>query len=427
MAARTGLAVNALSRATGRGEGMVVGGRVMLRMAPQLVSELAGDRVAALVSATNGKTSTTRLLAHAVEQNGPVVTQPTGANMTTGVAVALAQGDPTGQAVLEVDEAYLPGLLPQLRPRVVILGNLSRDQLDRMNEVGMVARKWRRMLATPQARDGRLTIIANADDPMVVWSAIDFPNVIWVGAGQAWTSDSAVCLECGSLLAREEAGSGWHCPSCGLARPETSWELVWDAERSIGHAESAELPHPMELAIQLPGRFNASNAILALAAAVHLGLDAERSIDGMAAVSAVSGRYAVVQVGALRIRLLLAKNPAGWSELVDVMPPAPAPVIVTINSNAADGRDPSWLWDVPFERLRGRTVIASGDRRRDLAVRLLQADVDHVVVEDPYAPDAQLPSGTRELDVVDCAATYTAFHALRTRADAQARQNGARS
>src|SRR5690606_29015385 len=117
------------------------------------------------------------------------------------------------------------------------------------------------------------------------------------------------------------------------------------------------------------GRFNAANGALALVATAALGLDPAESARRMATVESVSGRYAVITVGELTIRLLLAKNPAGWSELVDVMPPAPTPVIVTINSNAADGRDPSWLWDVPFERLRGRTVVATGDRRRDLAVR----------------------------------------------------------
>ena len=143
---------------------------------------------------------------------------------------------------------------------------------------------------------------------------------------------------------------------------------------------------------------------------MHLGGDAAALADHHGG----EGRSLTADVDGCAVRLLLAKNPAGWSELVDVMPPAPTPVIVTINSNAADGRDPSWLWDVPFERLRGRTVVATGDRRRDLAVRLLHAGVDHVVIEDPYAPGAPLPAGMRELDVVDCAATYTAFHHLRT-------------
>lgn len=407
-AARLGLLTSSLSRRMGRGEGMVIGGRVILRLSPNAIRDLAHDRVAALVSATNGKTSTTRLLATAVEQAGPVISQHTGANMTSGVAVTLASGDPEALAVLEVDEAYLPNIFAATHPQVLILGNLSRDQLDRMNEVAMVARRWRDMLAGATGT----TVVANADDPSIVWAARHAPNVIWVAAGQIWTSDSAVCLDCGGLLRR--ADSTWACPQCGFDRPTPQWTLEYTGDHGIAHGPDDQR---YELHLQLPGRFNAANGALALVATVAMGLDPAESARRMATVESVSGRYAVVRVGQLTIRLLLAKNPAGWSELVDVMPPAPTPVIVTINSNAADGRDPSWLWDVPFERLRGRVVVATGDRRRDLAVRLLHAGVDHVVIEDPYAPGAPLPEGMAELDVVDCAATYTAFHHLRTTAE----------
>ena len=412
VAIRAGKLASTASRIAGKGEGMVVGGRVMLKLAPDAIADLANGRVAALVSATNGKTSTTRLLANAAEQRGPVVTAATGANMTSGVVTTLAAGPPDAMAILEVDEAYLPMVTAATNPQVILLGNLSRDQLDRMNEVAMTARKWRTMLAA----NPDVTVVANADDPIVTFAAEQAKHVVWVGGGQVWTADSAVCPECGTLLTRD-AGN-WHCTGCGRKRPETVWELRW--EDGVGTATS-DAGHELDLSgLQLPGRFNASNATLAIAVCEQLGLDLEESVRRMCEVTAVSGRYAIVDVGATRLRLLLAKNPAGWTELIDVMPAAPAPVIVSINSNAADGRDPSWLWDVPFERLRGRTVIASGDRRRDLAVRLLHADVDHVVIEDPYAPDAQLPLQARELDVIDNAATYTAFHELRTRAQREA-------
>lgn len=415
---RTSIAIGAgkmaaaASRVSGRGEGMVVGGKVVLRMAPDAMSDLADGRVAALVSATNGKTSTTRLLATAVAQLGPVLSQPTGANMTAGIVSALAYGPRDGLAVLEVDEAYLPSVVLATNPRVILLGNLSRDQLDRMSEVAMVARKWRTMLAAHPD----VIVVANADDPIVSFAAEQAPHVIWVGGGQIWTADSAVCPECGSLLDRTTAQ--WSCPGCGRARRATTWELEY-----VGGSGTAIGPDGSTYdlsGLQLPGRFNASNATMALAVCAQLGLELNDALTRMCTVTAVSGRYAVVKVGELTIRLLLAKNPAGWSELVDVMAPPPNPVIVTINSNTADGKDPSWLWDVPFEHIRGRTVIATGDRRADLAVRLLHAEVDCVVIEDPYAPNADLPPGTREQAVVDCAATYTAFHTLRTRADKEA-------
>ena len=329
--------------------------------------------------------------------------------MTEGVLWALAHGPAHAPAILEVDEAYLPRVVAATRPRIVLLANLSRDQLDRMSEVAMLARKWRRMLE----ENPDVVVVANADDPIVSFAAEKARHVIWVAAGQAWTADSSVCPECGTLLSR--TGTDWSCSGCGRARPETTWSLLWDTSgpTMVGTAIGPD-GHRYSLAgLQLPGRFNASNATMALAACAELGLNLDKAVALMCTVTAVSGRFAVVRAGALRIRLLLAKNPAGWSELLDIMPPAPTPVIIIINANDADGRDPSWLWDVPFERLRGRTVIASGNRRRDLAVRLLHAGVDTVVIEDPFAADAPLPDGTRDLGVIDCAATYTAFQKLR--------------
>lgn len=437
-----GHAASSLSRLTGRGEGLVISGRVIERVSPDALRELAGDRVAALVSATNGKSSTTRLLATAVGgPSGAVATQQTGANMTDGVISALSDVLPPVPAVLEVDEAYLPEVVAGTEPKAVVLGNLTRDQLDRMNEVGMLARKWRAMLATCPAGT---VVVANCDDPVVTWAAAAAPRVVWVAAGQNWTADAGVCLGCGALMVFDEAG--WHCSGCEFARPEPTWRFEravaagsatvarasdgGSATEAIGAAAGADdsesfravgPPGEFDLSdLGLPGWFNAANATLALAAATDvLGLDPAESVGRMRTVRAVSGRYEVRRIGELNVRLLLAKNPASWTELLTVMPPAPAPVIITINANDADGRDPSWLWDVPFERLRGRQVVATGERRFDLAVRLLHAGVDHVVIDDPYAPGAPLPEGVRDLPFVDCAATYTAFHGLRTRADAR--------
>lgn len=406
-----GLASKA-SRAAGKGEGMVIGGKVMIGLSPDVLADLAGDRVAALVSATNGKTSTTRLLAMAIAQQGPVVTQATGANMNEGLVAALSHSDLDAPAVLEVDEAYLPGVLAVTRAKTVVLGNLTRDQLDRMNEVGMLARQWRKML---QSCPEETTVVANCDDPIVTWAVREAPRVVWVAAGQNWTADASVCLECGGLMSFE--GPNWACTKCDFAAPESMWQFHADDD---GYFATGP-PGRFDLSgLGLPGWFNAANATLALAATDVLNLDPHESVRRMATVKDVSGRYKVRQVGALKVRLLLAKNPASWSEILTVMPPAPTPVIVTINSNDADGHDPSWLWDVPFEKLRGRTVVASGDRRRDLAVRLLHAGVDHVTLENPYEVDAPLPAGARDLESIDCAATYTAFHNLRTRGTSRA-------
>lgn len=411
VAMKVGAVAAAASRRLRGGEGMVIGGRVTARLAPRALSELAGDRVYGLVSATNGKSSTTRLLTTATAQLGPVTTQSTGANMTDGVVAALSTGDPDAAAVLEVDEAYLPGVLAATRAKAVVLGNLSRDQLDRMNEVAMLARTWRSMVAaTPPST----SFVVNCDDPIVTWAARDAQSVVWVAAGQNWTADAGVCLECGGLMRFDDA---WACSECDFARPQPQWVFHDDdgTYSAEGHGRR------FELNLGLPGWFNAANATLALATATDVfGLNPDESVARMASVRGVSGRYEVRRIGDTDVRLLLAKNPSSWTELLTVLPPPPTPVIVSINANDADGRDPSWLWDVPFERLRGRQVIVSGNRRLDLAVRLAHAGVDHVVVADPFTR-ANLPDAAQQLDVIDCAATYTAFHDYRTRADAQER------
>ena len=176
----------------------------------------------------------------------------------------------------------------------------------------------------------------------------------------------------------------------------------------------------MPLDLQLPGRANRANATMALAAACHLGVDRATALDAMAGATEIVGRYSTVQAGDVRARLLLAKNPAGWLEVLDVLRPGDEPVVVAINARIADGRDPSWLWDVPFERLAGRLVIASGERGRDLAVRLHYAEVEHRLVLDPLeavraagaAARKLHPDGRTEIDVVG---NYTSFQDLRTR------------
>jgi UDP-N-acetylmuramyl tripeptide synthase len=160
--------------------------------------------------------------------------------------------------------------------------------------------------------------------------------------------------------------------------------------------------------LQLPGWCNRSNATMAAAAAMALGLDPVASVRAMSRVRAVAGRYQVMSVHGTRVRLLLAKNPAGWAEALDLIRPPPVPVVVGINAGVADGRDPSWLWDVPFERLKGRLVVATGDRGRDLAVRLRYAEVPHTFLEDYN--EAVTTAGGPEVDLV---ANYTAFQDAR--------------
>ena len=400
-----GRVASGLSKSLGRGDGQVIGGRVITVACPEAFRILVERRRVVFVSATNGKTTTTKLLAAALRAAMPVVTNGSGANMPAGIVAALAR-PPAGVpahalAVLEADETFLPSLLPGTGKPLLVLGNLTRDQLDRVGEVAMVARRWRTVFTATEG----LSAVANADDPHVVWAASVIPDVTWVSVGQRWTADSAVCPSCGSILQRDAAGH-WSC-TCGFRRPDVSWSID----------PGGELVGPdgvrFALDLQLPGAANEANAAMAVVAADLLGVAPSVSLPAMRAVASVGGRYQTVSLGGRQVRLLLGKNPAGWSEMFAMLAPAPAPVVIAINARAADGKDPSWLWDVPFERLADREVIATGDRRHDLAVRLMYAEVSHTTVADPWISGG-LPfeAGLPGRPALDAVGTYTAFREL---------------
>ena len=405
LAVLAGRAVSEASRRLGTGEGSAIGGRVTLAVDSRALELLAAGRQVGLVSGTNGKTTTTRLLAAALATAGEVSTNSAGANLLSGIVGTLSSPEaglrgPNAMAgtyaALEVDEGLLSKAVDAVHPAVVGLLNLSRDQLDRIGEVRLHAEGWRRALGGSPG----VSVVANADDPLVAWAAGGSERVTWVGTGQRWRQDAAACPKCGGRIHWDESNR-WQCSSCGFARPEPDMWLEGD---DVVTADGRRIP----IRLQLPGGFNRANAAVAAAAAAALGVDLEVAVAAMADVGTVAGRYAVVDVDGVKVRLLLAKNPAGWAETLDLIRPPPIPVVIGINSRIADGRDPSWLWDVPFERLRGRLVVATGERGRDLAVRLAYADVEHRFVPD-YREAVRTAGGSE----VDLAANYTSFQDAR--------------
>jgi UDP-N-acetylmuramyl tripeptide synthase len=382
----------ALSRAAGRGDGSVIGGWLGLKIDPELLSHLAAGRRVALVSGTNGKTTTTRLTAAAMGVLGDVATNSLGANMPTGHTSALARAGHTPYAVLEVDEHYLRQVIEATNPVVIALLNLSRDQLDRAKEVAMMAALWRDAVAD---RDSH--VVANADDPMVVFAARGARHVTWVASGQRWHDDSWVCPACGSHIVREEGD--WHCASCDLRRPTPQWTVDGDAV-----VDPAGAHHPITL--QLPGRVNRANAATALAVAAQFGVDPAKAAPLLTQVSSIAGRYATVEKDGRVIRLLLAKNPAGWLEAFDMA--EHAPTLLAINARDPDGLDTSWLYDVDFSPLHGRRVLITGDRAMDLAVRLEVNDIPFEHVNTFAKALSSVPPG--RLEVI---ANYTAFQDIR--------------
>jgi UDP-N-acetylmuramyl tripeptide synthase len=395
VAVTAGRATGWLSRATGRGQGATISGRVMNKIAPGALAELARDQHVTLVSATNGKTTTTRLLAAALRADGrALVTNSTGANLTSGIAPILASAPGPGTAVLEVDERVLPRVVDPLGAELLVLGNLSRDQLDRYGEVHAVGSAWRRVAE----QHPTLRVVANAADPHVVWAA-EPAETTWIDLGLGWRNDAATCPRCGALL--QWGDDGFACDDCSFAQPPTPNRL--DGDTLV--LDRTRVP----LALALPGRWNLANAALAVTAAVtHFGIDAATAAGAAASVETVAGRYMSVPLGDGRqARVLLSKNPAGWTEVLHYLANRPGSVVIAVNARVADGKDPSWLWDVPYELLRGHATAAAGDRALDVAVRLRYAEVDHFVEPDPVAAARRLPG-----DDVHIVASYTQFSAL---------------
>ncbi|MQY10691.1 UDP-N-acetylmuramoylalanine--D-glutamate ligase [Streptomyces sp. RB5] len=396
LAVTAGKAAAAVSRAAGRGSGSVIGGRVALKLDPDLLARVAAHLDVVLVSATNGKTTTTRLIAEALRAAGPVVSNALGANMPAGITSALAGGSDARYGVIEVDEKYLAGVARDVDPKAIALLNLSRDQLDRAAETRMLAEKWREGLAGSKA-----LIVANCDDPLIAWAASSSANVVWVAAGQEWKDDAWSCPSCGGVLQRRD--DDWGCGDCGFRRPTPQWALSGDY---VLDPHGAAWP----IRLQLPGRANKSNATMSAAVAAAFGVAPQIGLERMWDVTAVAGRYDVVSFDNRDLRLLLAKNPAGWLETFSLIDPAPAPVVLSVNARGADGTDTSWLWDVDYTRLTGHPLFVVGDRKLDLAVRLEVAGQSFRVCENLDEAVAAAPAGR-----IEVIANYTAFQDLRRR------------
>ena len=262
----------------------------------------------------------------------------------------------------------------------------------------------REMLARSYLAAARATeavVIANADDPLIVWAASSSPNVVWVAAGQAWKDDAWSCPSCGGVMRRP--GDDWFCDECGFRRPAPSWALNGDYVLD---------PHgsAWPIHLQLPGRANKANATSSAAVAAVFGVPPQVALERMYQVQAVAGRYDVVPFLGRELRLLLAKNPAGWLETFSLIDPPPTPVILSVNARGADGTDTSWLWDVDYPQLHGHPIFVLGDRKLDLAVRLEVAGLDFRVCETLDEAVQLAPPGR-----IEVIANYTAFQDLRRR------------
>jgi UDP-N-acetylmuramyl tripeptide synthase len=424
--------VAALSRLVGAGAGMTIPGKLLSQLDPGAIDRLAArlPAGAAVVSATNGKTTTAAMAAEILRPRYRLAHNRSGANLVSGVASTLLSAGDAELGLLEVDEAALPEVLRRVRPRAVCLGNLFRDQLDRYGELETIAGRWREAAGE---LPGEAVLVVNGDDPQVgslaerharsVVFGLDDPRLGRASLQHA--ADSKYCIRCGTPYDYAVAYVGhlgdYRCPNCGHARP--SLEVVARAldvqglERSSFDLETPEGTRRIELA--LPGLYNIYNAVGAAALARALGASLDEIAAGLDRFTAAFGRFERITVGDRRLLLLLIKNPAGANEAVRTLVDggAPSVAVVALNDAVADGRDVSWIWDVDFEPLLAGldTLVATGDRAAELALRFKYGglDEDRIVVE----PDVEraldrglaLTPPDGELVVLP---TYTAMLAL---------------
>lgn len=386
----------------------MIGGLIAMTLDRSVLRQLAAGRRTVIVTGTNGKSTTTRMTSAALATLGSVATNAEGANMDAGLIAALAANRGAPLAALEVDEMHVPHVSDAVDPGVVVLLNLSRDQLDRVGEINVIERTLRAGLA----RHPGAVVVANCDDVLMTSAAYDSPNVVWVAAGGTWSNDSVSCPRSGEVIVRDRGH--WYSTGADFKRPSPQW---WFDDESLYGPDGLSLP--MRLA--LPGAVNRGNAAQAVAAAVALGADPGKAVAAVSTVDEVAGRYRTVRVGAHEVRILLAKNPAGWQEALSMVDKHAAGVVISVNGQVPDGEDLSWLWDVRFELLAGEprasrgesgelqqreqtAVVAAGERGTDLAVRLGYAGVEHTLVHDTVAAIASCPPGR-----VEVVANYTAF------------------
>jgi UDP-N-acetylmuramyl tripeptide synthase len=371
---------------------------------PDMVRELPLGSV--LVTGTNGKTTTATLLASILDRAGMTpLHNRTGANLMAGIASALVRESDLGGhlagriGLFEVDEAAFPAGVAETSPRLVVVNNLFRDQLDRYGELDTLASLMKEATRT---LDPESIVALNADDPLVASIGRDLPqSVFYYGidtdrygsTSMQHAADSKHCTECGSRLTYDYYLFGhmgrYECPDCGASRPQCQVSAV-ELEMVGLEGTKCRVRHPggeTPLFIPLPGLYNVYNVLAAISCALALEVDMETITDGIAGFKAAFGRVERVETDGRHILMILAKNPAGLNEVIRTLTGGTdrKSIVFALNDNIADGRDVSWIWDVDFEMLRGGLgkVVCSGIRAEDMALRVKYAELgeDSLAVE----------------------------------------------
>lgn len=418
--------VNVLRRNGGN-----IPGALALRVDPALIGSLAAglDR-SVMITGTNGKTTTTGLIADAIAAGGErVVCNRAGNNMESGIAAALLQGRRESPQVgcLECDELYTVRVLPRVRPRALVLLNLFRDQLDRYGEIDHT----QDVIAQALATSPETLLVYNADDPLCAAIADRVPNRgVPLGVDEPTgleadrVSDSRFCARCNAPLDYAYVHYGqlgsYRCPSCGWGRPQLAFavrnvELGRDGYSFDVEDRRADALVTHHLSCRYNGLYMVYNIAAAFAAALVMGTDAQRFQGVLDAYRPASGRGRTFSVGGRDVVSNLAKNPTGFDRMLQEIKTENGQLMAFfLNDKDADGHDVSWIWDVDFERLGDlpdlEHIFVGGTRAHDLAVRLKYADLPAQPVVIQNLEDALRQCADQPLErTLHVVANYTAF------------------
>lgn len=374
IACKAGELAGRISVALGRGRGETLRGKVILALDPKAITKLSLNRDVVLVSGTNGKTTATKNLAKILRDfaGEGVSTSESGANMPAGIASVLAQKPRNRFAVIECDEMYLPEMYRKMAPKVIVLLNLSRDQLHRTGEVRKVSNLWHKAFTADD-----VTLVIDRDDPFLEYASTQAGHVIRVSFGGRRHPDAATCPNCAAIL---DWSRGDYTCGCGLGThlPDVRADKALDG----------------------PGR----NTVLVIEAAKLMGAKIFAD-DAAELVKAAPDRIHMFSIAGRSIPTHLAKNPESWRQALGKV--KSDQVVLSVNARGVDGRDTSWLWDIDYSKLLGKTVVCTGDRRLDVAYRLSVQGVTTLVVDNFETAVAQFA-----VDPIQAIVSYTAFQDL---------------
>jgi UDP-N-acetylmuramyl tripeptide synthase len=399
-----------LSRLLHRG-GTAMPGRWALKVCPDLLQILAKDLKILAVTGTNGKTTSARMIEEAFTREGlSFVANRSGANLASGLVTELVMNATlTGKsrkeyAILECDEAAARTVFCRIKPRVIVVTNLFRDQLDRYGEVTHTLENIRAGIqGAPEA-----VLCLNADCSLTASLALDLPNPVrWFGVEQGAVpsrplpeiSDATHCIRCKAAYEYDYVSyghlGGFRCPKCGYRRHKADVAVTSVVEQRLdGSSIVLEAEGEKKLVeVNLPAMYNIYNAVGAAAAVTAMGLPLQAAIDALGSFHCGFGRMEQFPLGKAGTKMMLVKNPAGCNQVIEFLQNVKEDFVlaVCLNDRDADGKDISWIWDADFEGLealsgRLKQVLVSGDRAQDMRVRIKYAGIpdDRIRVERDY-------------------------------------------